>query len=302
MGVDDYSAEVLCKNRPCGVVLPGVLYRKYGRQDTVPERVSPGFRYHPDCKNFILYYCFQCEKHTEIRGQVNKGSRKHRRATLLLLLALMMPVPSMADGFEDMFAFMFRMMLAAMNVMSEMMGNDGGYWGRGWPGGYSWSNPRGSAWPGIGAGPAMPLMWPGTGPPGWPGSGFGVSPWGTPGTWGGGPYPYRGYGSAGPWGVPSPVTAMPATSLLDGKWYGNTGELLEIRGPRFRLRNARMTITGTVLIENNLLKLYTPQTGSLQVYTFVRNQTGLMLQDTSGKVLMFRQHPLAGISNPVLAF
>ncbi|UCC55095.1 MAG: hypothetical protein JSU75_06800 [Gammaproteobacteria bacterium] len=226
--------------------------------------------------------------------------RKHRRATLLLLLVLLVPAPSIADGFEDMFAFMFRMMLAAMDVMSDMMGNDG-YGSRGWPGGNNWSNPWGSVWPGIGSGPATALMWPGTGLGGWPGSGFGGSPWSARPPW----TPYGGYSRSLPpgWrGAPYPAIAAPLTSLLDGKWYGNTGEILEIRGPRFRLRNPRMTVTGTAMIENNLLKMYTPQTRSLQVYTFVRNQTGLMLQDVNGNVLMFKQYPLAGIRNPVHMF
>ena len=91
-------------------------------------------------------------------------------------------------------------------------------------------------------------------------------------------------------------------SLLDGKWYGNTGEILEIRGNRFRLRNGRMAIKGAATIDNNLLKLYTPRTRSLQVYTFVRNQTGLVLQDINGNVLTFQQHPVAGLSNPVHMF
>ncbi|MFV1973844.1 MAG: hypothetical protein ACC648_09015, partial [Thiohalobacterales bacterium] len=60
----------------------------------------------------------------------------------------------------------------------------------------------------------------------------------------------------------------------------------------------RMSVKGAVTIENNLLKLYTPRTRSLQVYTFVRNQTGLMLQDINGNVLVFQQRPAAGIRNP----
>lgn len=108
--------------------------------------------------------------------------------------------------------------------------------------------------------------------------------------------PWRG----GPGGTPYPypVNTGPMISLLDGKWFGNTGEILEIRGNRFRLGNGRMSVKGAVRIENNLLKLYTPRTRSLQVYTFVRNQTGLMLQDINGNVLVFQQRPAAGIRNP----
>lgn len=229
---------------------------------------------------------------------------KHTRATWLLIVALVLPAsPAAADGFEDMFAIMFRMMLTAMNVMSDMADDDD--WGGGWPGGNSWSNPWGSMGPGMGMSPASSLMWPGMGMGGWPGSGFGMSPWSRGmNPWSTGMNPWSG---GMPWGggpgtTPYPVNTTPMLSLLDGKWYGNTGEILEIRGNRFRLRNGRMTIKGAATLDNNLLKLYTPRTRSLQVYTFVRNQTGLVLQDVNGKVLVFQQHPVAGLSNPVRVF
>jgi hypothetical protein len=133
---------------------------------------------------------------------------------------------------------------------------------------------------------------------GWPGSGFGMNPWsGGMNPWSGG-VPWSG----GRGITPYSVNTTPMLSLLDGKWYGNTGEILEIRGNRFRLRNGRMTIKGTATLDNNLLKLFTPQTNSLQVYTFVRNQTGLVLQDVNGNVLTFQQHPAAGLGNPVYVF
>ena len=229
---------------------------------------------------------------------------KHRRVTWLLIVALVLPAsPAAADGFEDMFAIMFRMMLTAMNVMSDMADDDD--WGGGWPGGNSWSNPWGSMGPGMGMSPASSLMWPGMGMGGWPGSGFGMSPWSRGmNPWSTGMNPWSG---GMPWGggpgtTPYPVNTTPMLSLLDGKWYGNTGEILEIRGNRFRLRNGRMTIKGAATLDNNLLKLYTPRTRSLQVYTFVRNQTGLVLQDVNGNVLTFQQHPVAGMSNPMRVF
>ena len=251
---------------------------------------------------------------------------KHRRATLLLILTLVLPAsPAVADGFEDMFAIMFRMMLTAMNVMSDMANDDNG-WGSGWPGGNSGSNPWSSMSPGMGMGPASAMMWPGMGLGGWPGSGFGMNPmsggmnpmgsgmnpWsGGMNPMGSGMNPWSGgmnpWSGGMPWGggpgtAPYPVTSAPMMSLLDGKWYGNSGEILEIRGNRFRLRNGRMAIKGAATIDNNLLKLYTPRTRSLQVYTFVRNQTGLVLQDVNGNVLVFQQRPVAGISNPVRVF
>jgi len=241
---------------------------------------------------------------------------KHRLATLLLLLALVVPAsPASANGFEDMFAIMFRMMLAAMRVMADMADDDNG---RGWPGGNRGFSPWSSMSPGMGMWPTSSLMWSGAGMGGWPGSGFGMNPWSSGIPWGGGAYPSSSYG--GPWAsgrqggpgmapYPYPVNAVPMISLLDGKWFGSTGEILEIRGNRFRLHNGRTGITGAATIENNLLKLYTPRTNSLQVYTFVRNQTGLVLQDINGNVLVFQQRPAvgfsppaAGIRNPVRVF
>jgi len=75
--------------------------------------------------------------------------------------------------------------------------------------------------------------------------------------------------------------------LLDGKWYGNAGELLEIRGNRFRLQDEQSSINGAIRIENNIASLYSPQTGTVSQYTFIRNQSELLLQDATGQVLGF---------------
>ena len=231
---------------------------------------------------------------------------KHRRATFLLLLALMLPLPAAAEAFDDMFGLMFRMMLTAMNVMSD--GND---WGGGsWPVS-SWSSPWSAMSPGMG-------MWPGmAGMGGWPGSGFGMSPWSSM-PWGGGgsslwsnTMPWGGggsspWGSTMPWGsarqggpanMPFPVNTVPAVSLLDGKWYGSTGDILEIRGNRFRLKSGQYSVKGILNIQDNLVRMYTPKTNSQTVYTFMRNQTDLVLQESSGNILIFQQRPVAGFRN-----
>jgi hypothetical protein len=231
---------------------------------------------------------------------------KHRRATSLLLLALMLPLPAAAESFDDMFGLMFRMMLTAMNVMSDMA--DGNDWGGGsWP---VSSSPWGAMSPGMG-------MWPGmAGLGGWPGSGFGMSPWSSM-PWGGGgssPWssmPWGGGGSSPwsntmPWGsawqggpanMPFPVNTVPAVSLLDGKWYGSTGDILEIRGNRFRLKSGQYSVKGILNIQDNLVWMYTPKTNSRTVYTFMRNQTDLVLQESSGNILIFQQRPFAGFKN-----
>jgi hypothetical protein len=98
------------------------------------------------------------------------------------------------------------------------------------------------------------------------------------------PYANRGYG-----GYP-----QRQVSLLEGKWYGNAGEILEIRGNRFRLQDGQSSINGAIRIENNIVSLYSPQAGTVTQYTFFRNQTELILQDATGQVLGFSLRPIGG--------
>jgi hypothetical protein len=250
---------------------------------------------------------------------------KHKRASLVFICSLLLPLPAAADNYGAMFGVMFRMMLTMANVMSSAMDSSNSWnswsspfnsFGSGWN---SWSSPFNSLGSGWNSWPAMgslaglgvlPGMYPWSGMGGWPGTG--VSPWSLPP--GGGPWgsPLAGgYNPAtlsGPGGIP-PAGGLPGwpggwngipgggygVSPLDGQWYGNTGEVLKIRGNRFQLSNGWYRVQGVLEVGNNLVRMFTPQTGSLQVYTFVRNQTGLVLQDTSGQVLVFQQNPFPGM-------
>ena len=254
---------------------------------------------------------------------------KKKRAVLLLICALSLPVPASAEAFGDMFGVMFRMMLVMMNVMSgAMLGNNNDMgWGSGnsfglgmttlpMMAGMSGMNP-GS---GFGGMPGMSGMNPGSGFGGMPGmspwsgmssfpmNSMGANPWSMPfnSSPRGNPYAYpsagaypaypnnpyvnRGYGGYG--GYPPPQV-----SLLDGRWYGNAGELLEIRGNRFRLQDGQSGINGAIRVENNIVSLYSPQTGTVSQYTFIRNQSGLVLQDAAGQVLNYRLQPISGVSH-----
>ena len=272
---------------------------------------------------------------------------KKKRAVLLLICALSLPVPASAEAFGDMFGVMFRMMLVMMNVMSDaMLGNDNDMgWGSGnsfglgmttlpMMAGMSGMNPvsgfggmpgmsgmnPGSGFGGMPGMPGMSGMYPGSGFGGMPGmspwSGmsslpmnsmganpwsmpFNSSPWGNPSTspaagaypaYANNPYANRGYGGYG--GYPPPQV-----SLLDGRWYGNTGELLEIRGNRFRLQDGQSGINGAIRVENNIVSLYSPQTGTVSQYTFIRNRSELVLQDAAGQVLNYRLQPISGVSH-----
>lgn len=219
---------------------------------------------------------------------------KHKRASLLLICALSTttPAPASADAIGDMISVMFRMMLYMMSGMADSMG-----------GSNSWGMPMNSLGLGMTGWPAMGGF---SGLGGWPGSSFGSSPWSLPlagNTWGypmsgpgflnnpyGGPrgYPMRRPRSSA--GYPSSARYVSA-SLLDGKWYGISGETLEIRGNRFRLREGRQSVNGTLKISNNVVSLFTPRTRTVQRYQFARNQTSLVLQDAQGNTLSYYLDP-----------
>jgi len=61
---------------------------------------------------------------------------KKKRAILVLVCALCLPLPSAAEGMDDMFGVMFRMMLVMMNVMSDSMLGNSSDFGSGSPLGF----------------------------------------------------------------------------------------------------------------------------------------------------------------------
>jgi len=228
---------------------------------------------------------------------------KKKRAILMLVAALSLPLPSSAVAAEDMFAVMFRMMLVMMNVMSDsMLGNTNNS-------DFGSINPFG---PGMGGWPAMSGLYgmnPVSGVSNFSGmspwSGMGMSPWSnsmTPNTWANpftsGYTPYgNGPNSSATYGrPPGAVPSMPV-SLLEGRWFGQSGEVLEIRADRFRLLHGKYGITGAIRINNNIVNLYSQQTGTVTRYTFFRNQTELMLQDASGMLLNFTKRPGNGVAH-----
>ena len=236
---------------------------------------------------------------------------KKKRAIVILVAALSLPLPSAAVAMDDMFAVMFRMMLVMMNVMSDaMLGNTNtsdfgsasalGFGMGSWPAmsGLYGMNP-------VSGVSGFPGMSPWSGMSGFPGNATGMSPWSSPmspNSWanpfasgyspyGNGPYSNAGYGAP-----PGATPSMPV-SILEGRWFGQSGEVLEIRGERFRLLHGNYGITGAIRIENNIVNLYSQQTGTVTQYTFFRNQTELMLQDASGMLLNFSKRPGNGVSH-----
>ena len=244
---------------------------------------------------------------------------KNKRASVVLLCALLLPAPSTTLASDDIFSIMFRMMLTMMNVMANSVNNNNSF--NNWGGNNGWGNGMGMAgFPmmsglgGMGGWPGMSPMsgmnpWSGYGG-GLPANGMGMSPWSYSqggGPWNNGwgnpfmggmspalapgtahaPYPDMGYG-----GYPEDYSD---TALLEGRWYGISGDVLEIRGNRFRLMAGQLGITGVVRVDNNILSLYSSDTDTLTQYTFVRNQTELLLQDVTGEVLAYRRYPFGNI-------
>jgi hypothetical protein len=227
----------------------------------------------------------------------------NKRAILVLLCALSLPAPATADGAGDMFGFMFRMMLTMMNIMANSSNNTNSWYS---PLNYSsglgvGSWPLASAGYGIGGWPVG----------GWPGGGFGATPWTLPmagNPWaspsGINPFAASGYGLPfnRTWpGIPGGWNAYRGGSLLEGTWYGTSGEILQIRGRRFVLRNATTSLEGVLDIDDNMVKMYSPRTGVVNVYQFMRNETELVLQDPGGQRLLFYRRPvMAGL--PIRVF
>ena len=219
------------------------------------------------------------------------------RAIVVLFCALSLPRPAAADGMADMFGFMFRMMLTMMNIMAESTNNSN-----------SWNYPLNSYGPGTGGWPLMNGM---SGMGGWPGGGVGATPWTLPmagNPWaspmGINPFTGRGYGlpAGQPWGgIPGRWNAYPGASLLEGKWYGASGEILEVRGNRFVLRNGLTSLAGALDINDDLVKMVTPQTGAVNIYQFARSENELVLEEPGGARLLFYRRPyVAGL--PIRVF
>jgi hypothetical protein len=222
---------------------------------------------------------------------------RNKRAIVLLLCALSQPLPAAADGMGDMFGVMFRMMLTMMNIMADSMNMSN-----------TWNSPLNSFGLGTGGWPLMSGM---SGPGGWPGGGFGATPWTLPMTgnpWaappGINPFAGRAYGpiAGQPWGgVPGGWNAYSGASLLDGTWFGTSGEILDVRGNRFVLQNSMTSLAGTLAVDDNLVRMYTPQTGAVNIYQFARNETELVLEEPGGARLLFYRSPY-GASLPVRVF
>ena len=225
---------------------------------------------------------------------------KKKRLMLVLVVVLSVQTPATAHASADIFGAMFRMMLLMMNSMSDaMLGNTNNTgWGSASPFGMNMTTlPMMSGLYGMNPVTGFGGLSPWSGMNGVPMNG--MSPWsgmnsvpfnswsnpfsGAYPSYANNPYGHRQYGDYYP---------EPRDSLLSGRWYGNSGEVLEVRGNRFRLLDVQFGISGVIRIENNIVSLYSPQSGSVTQYYFIRNQSELILRDAAGRVLNFRRQPI----------
>lgn len=201
---------------------------------------------------------------------------KKTSALFILLISLTQPVQA-ATPMGEMMSAMIRMMAAMANHMAGSLGgsssfNMGSNFGAGF-------NPWTSSWPGM-----TPGSWPVTGmsPMGYPG----MTPGGWPAT-GSPPMGYPGWqGFAG-----RNYNRGTAPSPIQGNWLSQSGEALQVRFHRFRLRSQQGVLQGTLRFDSNSLKLYIPQAGLVMPYRYIRQGNRLMLQHPSGQVLYFQQQP-----------
>jgi hypothetical protein len=233
---------------------------------------------------------------------------RNKRAIVVLLCTLSLPAPAFANGTGDMFGVMFRMMLTMMNLMADSMNSSNS-----WNALNTWNSPFNTY--GLGSG-GWPLVgglyglnglsgWRTGG--GWPG-GFGTNPWASPfaaNPWasplGLNPFTGMGYGVPRRGGRPGVWSGYAHTSPLEGNWYGTSGEVLEVRGNRFILRNGVTSLAGALDINDSLVRMYTPQTGAVNVYQFARTESELLLEDPGGEQLVFYRRPFAA-ALPVRVF
>ncbi len=108
------------------------------------------------------------------------------------------------------------------------------------------------------------------------------------------PFSPAGYGPG--YRLPGAV-ASPSASIIEGRWYGSSGEVLEVSGNRFRLRAGQYTLMGPITVERDIITMYSPQTNTATRYSFVRNQSGLLLQGAGGNLLRFTRYRPGGVTH-----
>ena len=196
------------------------------------------------------------------------------------MMSLSQPLQAASNPMGDMMSAMFRMMTAMANHMAGSFGNTSSLkMGSNFGSGFN---------PWMGGMGGMPGMWPGSSMTPWSSMPNGGFPPGAGPGFGMPPNPRWQQGSPGLYPNRAPAVRSP----LEGNWLSQSGEALQVRNNRFRLRSREGMLSGTLRLEkNNHLKLFVPQARLTIPYRYIRKRGTLMLQHTSGQVLYFKQQP-----------
>ena len=77
---------------------------------------------------------------------------------------------------------------------------------------------------------------------------------------------------------------------LQGDWTSQSGEWLQIRGSRFRLRGgAQREVDGTLSVRDQLLALHSPRYNQTWIYQFAEQDGRLVLRDARGQMYLYRR-------------
>jgi hypothetical protein len=148
----------------------------------------------------------------------------------------------------------------------------------------------------------------------------GAANWESPGTWTGAPSPYSPPRPTAPWGwnrfapqaswpgggsafadprqslswrreAARPAATRNQTRLsLSGIWQGNSGDVLVIRGNRFRIHNAEgLHRDGIFQVVGSQFFAVAPQAGVMRRYELAKQGDRLALRDSEGQVLLFER-------------
>lgn len=82
-----------------------------------------------------------------------------------------------------------------------------------------------------------------------------------------------------------------AGSLLEGRWQGRAGEIFEVHGNRFRIYQDPQNYREGIIeqIDDRRLSMRDPESGVTREYEYAVNQGRLVLRDTAGNLMLYRQ-------------
>jgi len=84
---------------------------------------------------------------------------------------------------------------------------------------------------------------------------------------------------------------------IDGSWKSSGGDILVIKGNQYQIMSRnQLTSTGTLSMQGNKIRTFSPATNVLKEYDYVKKGDLLMVKDTQNNTLMFQrlryQNPL----------